>query len=353
MSYLNKSILLVCLIFFHIDGNCALAEDLTIGTTFSQVQCEYLELDWQDTYIKTLNMGFPIIRLGAYWSRIEQEKDVYDFSELDWQIKKAKDKNTKVLLTVGMKAPRWPEYFIPSWIENDLVIKSVTAISDKPYLRERTLIFIRKIIERYSNEKIIVAWQVENEPLSRSGPNDSWIRREFLEEEIKLVKELDNKDRPIVINAMTYPNSFLRLLTKLIYKRNPIYETIDIAETPAINVYPTIGHKFFFKKMCFWTNPKKRIKYFKLFTDYAKFQDKDMWVTEIQAEPWEPGELVHMAPEEAITCRADSFAETFEELNSLGIKAIFLWGVEYWIFRDKKHQDKSWLEAFEKITKTN
>jgi beta-galactosidase GanA len=31
-------------------------------------------------------MGFDIIRIGAYWNRIEKEEGIFDFNELDRQI---------------------------------------------------------------------------------------------------------------------------------------------------------------------------------------------------------------------------------------------------------------------------
>ncbi|MCK9554354.1 beta-galactosidase [bacterium] len=322
-----------------------------IGTTFSQVQCGYLGLDWRETYQEVLDMKFDIIRLGAYWNRIEKSRGEFDFGELDWQIKKAREKNIRVLLTVGMKAPRWPEYFIPDWLEKETSLRSGSAVSDKPSVRRGVLIFIREVINRYKDENIIIAWQVENEPLSRSGPKDLWIRKDFLQNEIDLVKELDDMDRPVVVNAMTYANGFLRFLTRFIYRKDPVYETIDIARIPAINVYPAIGHEILKNKVCFWTNSGERIKYLRQFVDYARSEKKSLWVTELQAEPWEPGELVHTREEKAITCGAENFPEYFNELRSLNIGTIFLWGSEYWIFRKKRFHDETWITAAMDIIK--
>lgn len=329
------------------------AEEVRVGTTFSQVQCEYLGLDWRHTYQEVLMMKIDILRIGAYWSRIEQKKDVFDFSELDWQVQKAKEKNIPILLTVGMKAPRWPEFFIPDWLTQDIDFRFGSAISDNNSIAERNLIFIDKVIRRYKDEKIIAAWQVENEPLSRAGPKELWIRKDFLQKEIDLVRKLDNKKRSIVVNAMTYLNSFLRFLTILVYAKNPVYETIEIAPVPALNVYPAIGHKVVGQKICFWTNHKGRVDYLKRFAGRAKLLNKSLWVTELQAEPWEPGELVHKRKEDAITCGTENFIATYEELRSLNINTIFLWGAEYWIYRKDQHQDNTWIEAFNQIVSKN
>jgi len=350
---MNKKIVLSLFILFIFMENAAYAANARVGTTFSQVQCEYLSLNWQEAYKEVLAMNFDIIRLGAYWSRIEKSKGEFDFSDLDWQIQKARENKIPILLTVGMKAPRWPEYFIPSWLRPARDFHFGSAVSDVPHVKECTLLFISKVVGRYKNEDIIVAWQVENEPLSRSGPRELWIRKDFLQKEISLVKELDGRNRPIIVNAMTYPNGFLRFLTRMAYKKNPIDETIDIAQIPALNVYFAIGQKLLSKNICFWTNPKGRISYLSQFVARAASQNKLIWVTELQAEPWEPAELVHTREKDAITCGADNFHVAFEELRSLNIDTIFLWGVEYWIYRKQQYKDNKWIEAFDQIANKN
>jgi len=342
----------VCFIFFlFIADPCrALSADEKLATTFSQVQCEYLGLDWKETYEKVLAMNFDILRLGAYWNRIEKKEGTFDFSELDWQIQKAAEKKVQVLLTIGMKAPRWPEYFIPDWAVGGDDFRFGSAVSDRPGLQEKVLTFIRTVVSRYKKKNIIIGWQVENEPLSRAGPKELWIRKDFLQKEIDLVRELDNiRARPIVINAMTYPNSFLRFLTMLAYKKDPVAETIAIAPLPALDIYTAIGHKVLSKDICFWTSPRERIDYLKTLIQKAALAKKPVWVTELQAEPWEPGQLVHMREEPAITCGAQNFLQTFEELRSLGIKTIFLWGSEYWIYRQQMYHDDTWIKTFRQI----
>jgi hypothetical protein len=322
---------------------------IKIGTTFSQVQCEYLGLDWRQAYKEVIDMGFDIIRLGAYWGRIQKKENEFDFSELDWQIKKAAQAKTPVLLTVGMKAPRWPEFFIPNWLKSKINLRSGSAASNNQLIQENVIVFIGKVIKRYQDRDIIIAWQVENEPLSRSGPDDLWIAKDFLIKEINLVKDLDSRKRPVVVNAMTYPNKFLRFLTEVIYNQDPVFQTIDVADIPALNIYSAIGHKFFDREICFFTEPQERVYYLQQFVSYADNQGKPLWVTELQAEPWEPGELVHTGKEQALTCSPQDLITSFKELRSLDVDAIFLWGVEYWLYRHQQYQVKSWIKAFRKI----
>jgi hypothetical protein len=201
------------------------------------------------------------------------------------------------------------------------------------------------VVERYKDEAIIYAWQVENEPLNRSGPRELWVGWNLLQKEIDLVKELDEKKRPIVLNSMTYPNRFLRFFTRFMYKRNPVFEMIDLAEIPALNIYPVIGHKLWGTKICFWSSAESRSNYIKPFIRRAEIQNKPMWITELQAEPWEPGELVHMFEAAPLTCGPETFMQTFRELRDMKVKTILLWGVEYWIYRAKTFKDEEWVEA--------
>ena len=70
--------ILFLLIIFHIITAPVCAEPVHIGMTFSPRQSEYLDQDWKKTYIQILDMNFDIIRLVAYWSQIENQKDRFD-----------------------------------------------------------------------------------------------------------------------------------------------------------------------------------------------------------------------------------------------------------------------------------
>lgn len=93
------------------------------------------------------------------------------------------------------------------------------------------------------------------------------------------------------------------------------------------------------------SNPKGRINYLKQFIARASSQEKKVWVTELQAEPWEPGELIHLGKGPPVTCELGIVSVTLKELHSLGIDTVLLWGVEYWFYREKIHCDSSWLES--------
>ena len=56
------------------------------GISFRPPQVTSLGLDMRDTLQTLLAYPFPLLRLGAYWKRIEPEPGLFRTDELDWQI---------------------------------------------------------------------------------------------------------------------------------------------------------------------------------------------------------------------------------------------------------------------------
>ena len=144
-----RKIITFLLILFVFQGTVLFAEEVRIGTTFSPLQCEYFGMDWKKAYLAILDEGFDIIRVSAYWDEIEKEEGVYDFTVLDWQVEQARKKGVPVVLAVGIKVPRWPEYHIPDWLEEQMRFGIGAKISNNRLLREKTFQFIEKTVLRY------------------------------------------------------------------------------------------------------------------------------------------------------------------------------------------------------------
>ncbi|NQT33341.1 MAG: beta-galactosidase [Candidatus Omnitrophica bacterium] len=346
-----KALVVVIIAFFQ--SSALFAAPLQIGTTYSPKQSEYLEVDRKETYLAVIEMGFDVIRLGAYWDEIEREEGVYDFSRLEWQVKEARKRGIKVALTVGMKAPRWPEYFIPEWVLKKADLPRGSDVSKSEYLRQKTLQFIEETVNRYENDPAIHYWQVENEPLLRIGPGDWFIGKEFLTEEVALVRKLDSRKRPIILTVPTYPNKTLKFIMNLKNKYDSLEESLGVADIIGLNVYPAIGQKFWGINFYFHTKQKEREIYFGQILDKIKNKGKKAWVVELQAEPWEPGQLVYKGSERPPTGQPGMAEEYFNELEGLGVDTILLWGAEYWRFRELRHEDAEWMKAIKGILKKN
>ncbi len=338
-------------VLFVFQCSALYAGPVQIGTTYSPRQSEYLGMDREKTYLSILEAGFDLIRLGAYWDEIEKEENVYDFSALDWQIHEAAKKKVPVALTVGMKAPRWPEYFIPDWVLKRTSLSFGTDVSRDEYLRKRTLQFIRKVVDRYKDDSIIHWWQVENEPLNRTGRQYWFIGRAFLEQEVELVRSLDGRKRPILLTTATYPNRILRFLNRLLSRHDPVRECLAIGDILGLNVYPVVGKEFWNADLYFRTSRKERERYFSKVLALAQSKGKKAWIAELQAEPWEPGQLVHKGEGAVLTSAPEMMAELFREFRELGVDAILLWGAEYWHFRKIRYGDTEWQGTVSDILK--
>lgn len=328
---------------------CAQAQSLRLGTTFSRKQCAYLGLDWQETYRAILDFPFDIIRLGAYWDEIEKTEGDFDFKDLDWQIKEAAERGLSVVLTVGIKAPRWPEYHIPGWVLHQSKIVCGATVSKDKDIQKKALIFLEEVVKHYHDESGIQYWQVENEALNRFGGQFWQMDKNFLKKEIDLVKKLDRQNRPVVLTASTYPNPILKRLSKIFTAGSPLRDNLEMSDILGINVYPLIGQQFFAQPWYYESTQERRQAYFREMIETARGKGKDVWITELQAEPWEPGHLAYKENVVPPTGWPETTQLTLEELSSLGYTTFLFWGAEYWYFQKTRHQNPRWWEMINKL----
>ena len=72
-----------------------------LGISFRPPQVDALGLDMRTTLQALLGYPFQLIRLGAYWNRIEPEPGVFNTDELDWQIDAAERAGKQIILCLG------------------------------------------------------------------------------------------------------------------------------------------------------------------------------------------------------------------------------------------------------------
>jgi hypothetical protein len=324
------------------------ADDLNIGFTFSRRQAEYLGLPWQDTFKAAMELSPTLVRLGAYWDEIERQPGQYDFSTLDWQLEQLPAASYRVVLTVGMKAPRWPEYYLPRWLQRELDLPRDARVSDDARLRTRTLDFITRVVQRYRDTPAIAYWQVENEPLDPSGPRGWHIGEGFLAREVELVRSLDPHNRPIVVNMfLDSPPLLAGLPPWREHNERRARAILEVADVLGLDLYPSRSFRVLGMNLYLdwssWTWERPALELRKL----AHAVGKDAWVIEAQAEPWEPARLVYTDARESRSVGPDTAAATFERLRTAGFGTILLWGVEHWQMRRQRHDDATWWDAMQ------
>src|SRR3989338_8788159 len=85
--------------------------DFVYGTSFSRFHSDELKLDWKKTYLAILDdLKVRHFRFTDHWPLTEPKKGVYNFSELDFQIREAEKRNASIILAIGHRLPGWPEY---------------------------------------------------------------------------------------------------------------------------------------------------------------------------------------------------------------------------------------------------
>lgn len=275
------------------------------GTTYAPRQAKWLDLSPEETFEQILTWDMDILRLGCYWNEIEKEEGIYEFSEIEDLLNVCEKKNQRVILSIGMKAARWPEYYLPEWIDT----------SHPDVVEHLVLAFIKKCIIQLKHYSCITHWQVENEPLDPSGPNQWQISEKVLEKEITVVRSLDS--RKIIITL--WGNS--------LSKRGYVPIAQDMADIIGLDIYYRTP---FWKQI--YRGPADSEKSLK---HLIKNCTKPVWVTELQAEPWErSGKDFRSDNPESIS--PQRMKNNIEKARVLGAEAILLWGCEYWIYQKRR-----------------
>ena len=325
MKKLFKKMILILLVFlliicgYFFIGSVSEAENISWGINFSQKHAENLGLDWKETYSALLNdLNVKKIKIASYWDLVEPGDGVYSFEDLDWQIEKAEEKEAEILLVIGMKSPRWPECHIPFWA------KELKEEEQK----EKILIFIKEVILRYKEKNFIFAWQIENEPFFSFG-KCSWSDKNFLKEEIALVKSLDPY-RPIIISESGEGSLWIQAAQVGDMVGTTIYKKIWIEK---IRQYFT-----YFLPPVFYHRKSQMVE--KLF-------GKEVICVELQAEPWGPKLLYDCSIEEQLkTMNLEQFQKNIEFAKKTGFDTFYFWGAEWWYWMKEVHnQPEIWNEA--------
>jgi hypothetical protein len=122
-----------------------------LGISFRSPQVAALGLDARTILQTLLIYPFQLIRLGAYWNRVEPEPGKFYTDELDWQIDAAERAGKQIILCVGpLKTFSYPEFFVlahylrPPFQEHTL-IKPFAY----PSLFAAATAFITRLVERY------------------------------------------------------------------------------------------------------------------------------------------------------------------------------------------------------------
>lgn len=293
-------------------------DEITYGMSFNTLYARELNLDWRVTYDAFLNeLGVRHLRLAAHWPMIEPERDRYNFAELDYQIARAEEEGAEVILAVGRRLPRWPECHVPAWAEG------LSWDEQKQEIKEQ----IEKVVKRYKDSDAVAYWQVENEPYLEVFATEHCgaLDESFLEEEIALVRELDDS-RPILLtdsgNLGTWAGA---------YRRGDAFGTSVYVYfwNPELGQFRTVLPAWFYKA-------KDNVM-------ALLFGEQETMLIELSAEPWllEPVTQVDV---ETQYSRMDisKFNDILEYAADTHYEKQYLWGGEWWYWLRERGHPEMW-----------
>jgi len=329
------------------------AAPVQVGTSFSPVRAGYLGLDYRSAFKRLEAMHFRVIRLSSYWDQVDSE----GYDQLDWLMNEAQRARQPIVLTVGMKALGWPEFFIPASVTDLATLNQGQDVASDSSLRAGTLAFVEDTVLRYRDNPALVGWQIENEPFNRAGPQRLWIDAGFLRDEISSVRQLDRHHRPLIVNAFSHFN--------LVFDQASARQGFDLrqwlgfdadsaerdslavlnrGDVLGLDVYTAIGYQFLGQDHLSradgdWPDRLARVR------ELAKRQGKQAWITEAQAEPWESAQETYTDPK---STNPVAIRSIFENLKDAGYGTVLFWGSEYWLWR-ADNGDPRWIDAIKAI----
>ncbi len=289
-----------------------------VGTRFVPDYAQYLGVDPKQTLDALLGIGVKHLRLVSYWSDYEPAPGQYDFTQLDWQFKKAEAAHAKVSLSVGLRQPRWPECHAPAWVN--------TAEPSRIW-QPQLEAFITQVVNRYKNSPALQSYQIENEFFLQGFGDCTNFERSRLVSEYALVKRLD----PHHIAIVNRSNNGIGL--PLGAPRPDSY---------GISIYrrvwdAKITHRYLEYPFPAW--------YYAFLAGTQKLHDgRDMIIHEMQAEAWAPNgqELPQVSlAEQNKSLNAARLKDRFSYAHATGMRTVDMWGAEYWYYRMVKLHDPS------------
>lgn len=307
------------------------------GLNFSCKRAAIFDQDCSRLFAEVLDgLGARYVRISAYWSDIEDQPGVYDFSAVDSLLAIAESRGARVTVTIGMKAQRYPEFWFPTWLRLSANIPEQTYPEDSPLVAAAIFPYLEAAARHIGAHPAVEAIQVENEPfVSYYGHASGWsIRKEFLAREIETVRAADPVAHPIVVSHASWlrtDDTWKWILDHADVVAQSVYTKRQRGPWPWLYIFP-------YRLGPLTPDLPDQAR-------YAAARGKQLWIGELQAEPYEqPTVDVRRIP----THEAPSFSprwlrENLALARRSGATRVYLWGVEWWAYlRETRGEPELW-----------
>lgn len=330
------ALLLITFFVGHYWYDAAPQRPVQFGVSFSCRQVRYLGGDCASAFAAMLDdLGVQHVRLSLYWDEVEPAPGRFDFSETDRLVQMAAQRGADVLLTVGIKAQRYPEVYLPAWLRQGASYPESAVLDEEPGVPAAALAYVAAAVQHYATVPVVSAWQVENEPFIKNFEKiHGWtISEAMTASEAAAVRAADPLHRPVVITHSSWT----------------IY---DHRWKDALALGDVLGQNVFTKKA--W------IRDWWYFFPYemgpfvpdlpgqaaaARRAGKRLWITELQAEPEERRSLLQLDPATAQSISPRLLLANATLARRSGAERAYLWGAEWWYARHLRGDNGLWDAA--------
>jgi hypothetical protein len=292
--------------------------EIIYGMSFNTPYARELGLEWNETYDAILDdLGVRHLRLAAHWPMVEPIPNVYNFEELDYQIKRAEEVGAEVIFAVGRRLPRWPECHTPDWAN------SLT-------LAERNAAQIRSmevIVNRYKDSPAITTWQVENEPFLAvfAFEHCGQLDVPFLDRKIAKLRELDST-RPILVTDSGNLGLWYQAYTRGDQFGTSVYVHFW---NPELGQFRTWLPPWFYRA-------KDNLM-------GVLFGEKETILVELSAEPWLLEPIVDVPLDVQFTrMNLQKFEDILTYAEGTRYERQYLWGAEWWYWLYLQDRPEMW-----------
>jgi hypothetical protein len=283
-----------------------------------------------------------LVRLPIYWESVAPSPGTLDFSSIDELLEvvdahnRMTDRSTRVVLVVGARNLLYPELHIPEWA-GPRQQPQLNEVQSGAAYRE----YFDDTVIHYRSSSLLFAWQVENEPLDYVGnasTGDDQITAAQLAWEIAEAHRLDPEHKVVITSydgwnvdvdmLQLYAPSILAALGG--YPSGHPGEALAAGDALGLDLYVDSPYT-----QPLFANPDLRSAWKQQAVDFwawqARADGKELWVAEMQAQPWN----------DATTYSPADLVAGAEDYRVEPLQVVLLWGVETWL------QDPKWMAGAE------
>jgi hypothetical protein len=313
-----------------------------VGFSYSPMTSQWMQRDPANDLRLLLSATSPdLVRLPIYWDVTQPTPTSLDFSQIDQLLSVVALHNlqssrpTALILTIGARNFLYPELHAPSWAgprEQPALGVAQSGAAYRTYF-DATLL-------RYRSSSLLYSWQVENEPfdfVGNASTGDDLISASQLAWELGEVHRLDPK-HPAVVTSFDGWNAMVDWLqvnaTGVLaalhgYPSGHPEAALEASDVLGLDLYVDgpIAPLLRFTSIALRNAWKEEAVHF--WAERAVAQNKQTWLMEVQAQPWETS--TSFTPADLLDSAVDYRQEP--------VRVVLLWGVETWL------RDPVWMSA--------